>query len=47
MMVIGQQHSIKLRIIHEDGRTVVLHYDSRASRDADRAWYRAHGFQCK
>ena len=47
MMVVGQQHSIKLRVIHEDGSIVVLHYDSRKARDADKAWYILHGFTCK
>jgi hypothetical protein len=47
MMVICQSHSIKLRIIHEDGKVQTLHYDNRKARDADKAWYIGHGFKCK
>ena len=47
MMVVCQNHSVKLRVIHEDGSVQVLHYDSRKARDADKAWYTSHGFTCK
>ena len=47
MMVVCQNHSVKLRVIHEDGSIQVLHYDSRKARDADKAWYISHGFTCK
>ena len=47
MMVICQNRSVKLRVIHEDGSVQVLRYDSRKARDADKAWYISHGFTCK
>lgn len=47
MMVFCQTHSAKLRIIHADGKVVTLHYDTRAARDADKAWYASHGFKVK
>ena len=47
MMVVCQSRSVKLRIIHADGSIKTLHYDSRAARDADRKWYKDHGFACK
>ena len=47
MMVVCQNHSVKLRVIHEDGSVQVLHSASRKARDADKAWYISHGFTCK
>ena len=47
MMVVCQNHSVKLRVIYEDGSIQVLHYISRKARDADKAWYISHGFTCK
>lgn len=46
MMVVCQNHSVKLRVIHEDGSVQVLHYDSRKAR-APPPWYISHGFTCK
>lgn len=47
MMVRGQTHSIKLRLIASDGKTTTLHYDSRKARDADKDFYIRHGFKVK
>ena len=47
MMVFCKSTSCKLRIIAEDGTIKVLHYASRAERDADKAFYQGHGFKCK
>jgi len=46
MMVVCQNHSVKLRVVREDGTILVLHYDSRQARDADKAWYTSRGFTC-
>ena len=47
MMVVCQNRSVKLRVIHEDGSVKVLHYASRAERNEAKAWYISQGFTCK
>lgn len=47
MMVFCQSHACKLRIIHDDGSVKVLHFPTRAERNAAKVWYTSHGFACK
>jgi hypothetical protein len=46
-MVFCQSHAVKLQLIGEDGKATVLYYATRKERDADKAFYQAHGFKCK